>query len=697
MHEPKNLLDVYELYNEFIKATKDSKTAKNILSETQSAIMRFLLSGLGYEKKPSGRKMTRAEVEAAKEFMKTQKMNQLLNAHKALQKGFEKLKASTASQNTYRGRFEQLLAWSQEQFWWPGDVPSGSRRRNQYCPRIRKGNGKVSSNRLTERRSQYSTYKLQPKEISESLQAELKKFYRFLTEPEWPSRLSKPITDSSATIYLEEVHLLLGWFYHEQNIPLELLSLNLLIPKITDEELEDLSEVQQKELWSQNKLAVETWICNYFKFLRESMKAFSPRTKKFKMNTLSALAKFQYYEEVVNINDYANIPVIKVVNKYSCAVRKEIKEWERQKRYVVNPEKKWPEVIEGKTVLTTVRHQILEPLRLECRFKYDNWHIRENLTIAMSLQRYLVWSFLADMPARRQEEYRSTRIALCCPIERPADVPSDGLYHPLPPAEVRSKRYDGSLEDNYLYKTYVYKNCNYPDGAWVLNIQDYKTLKTYGPQPIVIPNRRFADGSCLYDHIERYLYGWWMPGVGTHQLLYDWWSTHLKGQRGQWVTAGRASFNCGDACYIRNRTQSDFWSWGYFFVKPIVGLPYSSSNFKDLVTVAAHRLTGKRLTPHTMRYIWATWAYQVGLTDQQRESLAYAMGHDVKTLLEMYEQCTPDEKRRPIEEAIDELLFNTLELEKSKPSSTTDLEKLASELLQLPEADFQQMVLLLNQ
>jgi hypothetical protein len=325
MNEPKNLLDMYSLYSEYIKTTKDSKTAKNILNETQSAIMRFLLSGLGYKKKPNGRKMTSAEVENAKEFMKTQKVNQLLNALEALQKGFEEFNASTASQNTYRGRFEQLLAWSQEQFWWPGDMPSGSRRRTQYCPRIRKGNGRINMNRLTERRSQHSTYKLKPKEISESLQAELKQFYRFLTEPEWPSRLSKPITDSSAAIYLKEVSLMLGWFYHEQNLPLELLSLNLLIPKITDEELEDLSEVQQKELWSQKKLAVETWICNYFKFLRESMKAFSPRTKKFKMNTLSALAKFQYYEEVVNINDYANIPVIKVVNKYSSLVVRKLK------------------------------------------------------------------------------------------------------------------------------------------------------------------------------------------------------------------------------------------------------------------------------------------------------------------------------------------------------------------------------------
>lgn len=62
-----------------------------------------------------------------------------------------------------------------------------------------------------------------------------------------------------------------------------------------------------------------------------------------------------------------------------------------------------------------------------------------------------------------------------------------------------------------------------------------------------------------------------------------------------------------------------------------------------------------------MRYVWATWGFQVGLSDAQLRSLAYAMGSTVETLRKMYERSTPKEKRHPIEEAIDQLLFTTLE------------------------------------
>jgi hypothetical protein len=50
--------------------------------------------------------------------------------------------------------------------------------------------------------------------------------------------------------------------------------------------------------------------------------------------------------------------------------------------------------------------------------------------IARSHLYYLKWSLMADRPARRQQEYRTLRIALTCPVKRPSDVPSDGLYHP---------------------------------------------------------------------------------------------------------------------------------------------------------------------------------------------------------------------------------------------------------------------------
>jgi hypothetical protein len=657
--------------------------------------MRFLLVGLGYQEKPKGRKMTSSEVQAAREFMKTLQVSQLLKAREAIEKGFEQLGASKTSQNTYRGRLEQLLAWGEQQFWWPQQQYSGSKRQ-EYCPTMRKGNGSIKTSPLTERRSKHPAYQLKPQEISSTLEAQLKEFYEFLTEPEWPSRLIKFISDSSAQTYLKHIRLMLGWFHRYENIPLEQLSLNLLIPKITDKELEDLSEAQKQELWSEKKLAVDTWIGKYFQFLRESLNSFSPGTKKFKTNALTALAKFMYNEEVVQVSDYANIPVIKAVNKHSRLVRKEIKQWKRHKRYVVSPDKKWPNVIEGKTALAAVRLQILEPLRLECRFKYDNWHVREGSAIALSLQRYLAWSFLADMPARRQEEYRSLKISLCCPLERPTDVPPNGVYHPLPPEEVHLRHHDGSLADNYLHKTYAYKNSNYPNGVWVLDIQHYKTWKTYGPQSIVIPNRCFSDGTCLYDHIERYLYGWWKPGVSENSFVYDWWHQQLHGQPGQWSTAGRAEFSPGDACCIGNQEQVGLWSWGYFFVKPQVGLSYNSSNFKELVVAGAHRLTGKRLTPHILRCIWATWAYQVGLSDHQRESLAYAMGHDVKTMKELYEQCTPDEKRRPIEEAIDALLFSTPQPLSQVADSTDELERLVLELQKLSPAELQQMKQLLS-
>jgi hypothetical protein len=193
MNEPKDLLDVYELYAGHVNATQASQKAKNILNETQSAIMRFLLVGLGYQEKPKGRKMTSLEVQAAREFMKTLQVSQLLKAREAIEKGFEQLGASKTSQNTYRGRLEQLLTWGEQQFWWTQQQYSGSKRR-EYCPTMRKGNGSIKTSPLTERRSKHPAYQLKPQEISSTLEAQLKEFYEFLTEPEWPSRLIKFIS-----------------------------------------------------------------------------------------------------------------------------------------------------------------------------------------------------------------------------------------------------------------------------------------------------------------------------------------------------------------------------------------------------------------------------------------------------------------------------------------------------------------------
>ena len=201
----------------------------------------------------------------------------------------------------------------------------------------------------------------------------------------------------------------------------------------------------------------------------------------------------------------------------------------------------------------------------------------------------------------------------------------------------------------------------------------------------MIKNRRFADGNCLYDYLERYLYGWWLPDPEGDLLIYSWYDPALIGPRGQWVTSGRAAFQPQKFPCVIPQNSSDDWSWGYFFVMPQTGQHYEDSGFKDFFSKTAHKVVGQRITPHILRDMWATWAYQVGLTDAQRNSLAYAMGMDIKTLEDIYEHCSPDEKRRPIEEVIDRVLFGDLETEYQH--STYYLKKLAEELSKLPETE----------
>jgi len=487
---------------------------------------------------------------------------------------------------------------------------------------------------------------------------------------------------------------MLGWFHSYQTPPIKLeqLSLSQLLPLVTRDDLEDLTTREQEKLWKQHKQTFETWLFRYFSFLRDSLYSKSPQTRRSKLDALLALAKFLYTDEVEQKGDYDQIPLIKLLNTHLEKVRKEIAEWTKNRQSVSDFDKKWPDTQQGETALAVVRAKIVEPMRIECRPRTSRGLFRSGFKIAQSHQYYLKWSFLADLPARRQQEYRTARIALSCPITRPEGVPQNGLCHPLPPLEAREKRRDGTIKDNYVYKTYVHKKKHYPEGVWVLDVQRYKTYKSYGTQSIVIPNRQFADGSCFYDYLERYLYGWFLPAGYRNSRIYNWWQPELIGCRGRWVTSGRAEFNPGDACCLPAGNNAAIWSWGYLLVAPKIGTLADESGFAGSFDTTSHRLIGKRITPHTMRSIWATWAYQVQLNDAQFRSLAYAMGHKVETLRQMYERCTPEEKRRPIEEAISELLFEPSPVPEPQVEASPRWENLLQQLQQLSPTEREQFM-----
>ncbi len=297
------------------------------------------------------------------------------------------------------------------------------------------------------------------------------------------------------------------------------------------------------------------------------------------------------------------------------------------------------------------------------------------------------------IPARRQEEHRTLKLPLTCPINRPADLPPDGWVLPLPPDSQRERDAKGVVMDNFLYRTYSHNGKDYPDGIYVLDIQNYKTRSIYGPQLISLPNYQFADGSYFYSHLEHFLLGQWVPG--GKQEVYDWWEPQFRGGAGRWATSGRMEFQPQDYCIQSSNEQTKTYVWGHVFIRPRTGNPFDASDYSYAFETPAYRLIKKRTSPHTMRYIWATWGFQAGLSDRELEALAYSMGHTLKALKDFYERCTPEEKRRPVEQAIQRILSREPVKDPEK-SRVVDLKTLVQSAQQLSVEDRRQLIIALQ-
>jgi len=231
-----------------------------------------------------------------------------------------------------------------------------------------------------------------------------------------------------------------------------------------------------------------------------------------KLTALQRVGYYLYRHQVRRNQDYKTIPILNALEEKIKEVGQVKKKWDKTRTYVANQTGKWIDPVEGETVLTTLRRELLEPMRISCRPRRKNGVFCEPDVIARDLLHYLKWAFILDLPPRRQKAYRTTEIALTCPIQKPADVPTDSCYFPLPPPEERKKNIDGTLADNYLYKVYSDEGVLYPAGLWILELRSYKTDDTYGVYTMKIPERTFEDGTTFYNHLEHYLCGWWIAG-----------------------------------------------------------------------------------------------------------------------------------------------------------------------------------------
>ncbi|MBD2078370.1 hypothetical protein [Leptolyngbya sp. FACHB-17] len=653
------LLKIYRLYLAFIQATNSKQKAQRILNEFQSVLLRVIVPQLGFERANPQKKMTAPETAAAVQFLDTLPVHSIFQFREALQQGFELLESPASSQNTYGARAEKFLAWAEQQDWYPN--ARRERIKDQCCPPIIRRQGSAHNLRLSQRTGKYRKYALKLKDMPAQLRRECEDLIAFMTAPHYPGRTIQPLAPSSAETYLKEIERWLGYLLHHADplVPLEDLSLSSLIPYRSATELEELSPKQQSQVWKEARNKLEALICHHFQFLIDFSESHSPSTRANRLTTLIMVLKRLYCQEVETEKEYRNHPLYKLLERYLSDALEQKREWQNNRNRTSDETKKFPEPAPGQTLLDAVLKQILEPLHLECRPR-DQWgQFRVPTGIASSQQHFLQWALMSLFPARRQEEHRTLKLALSCLIDRPADLPPDGWILPLPPNSERERDSKGVVKDNFLYRTYSYNGEYYPDGVYVLDIQNYKTRSTYGSQSIpLLSQYRFADGSSFSPHLDHFLLGQWVPG-GT-QGTYDWWEPQFRGGTGRWATSGRMAFKPRDHYSQSSDDQTKTYMWGYVFIRPRSGTPFDASTYSYAFEVPAYRLIKKRTSPHTMRYIWATWGFQVGLSDRELEALAYSMGHTLKSLKDFYERCTPEEKRRPVEQAIQRVLSREL-------------------------------------
>lgn len=711
MVQRSNVCDLITQYKEYLEATKPTNQIKHLYNHIDTGFLRFVAHGMGFQCEGSLKKRTKRDTERARKFFQQQPLERLVEVEDALYRGLDSLNAPQASRNTYGAAVKGCLEWARAEGFYPGSPKDELE--NQCAPPMLTGRGGVEALRLTARLGQLPEYAVKEEQLTPKLLAEEEAFRAYYSGNCRPRNVVNFLEATSIDFYITIFRQCLGFIHHVlyPNGPIELLSLERLIPSVSKSELQHLTHDDSEALWDSVIAYLDHWVLAYKSYMGKECSSFSPHTWGGKEAALLALAKFQCQHLVRRRKDFSQIPLICHIRDQLGATEVERELWRQTRKSVSNQLDKWPDPVPGETALETLCKNVTDVLRLEARPRNCRLQIRSGTAIATSIFLFLLWYFFTKRPPTRQSNYRETKIALTCPRQRPVSVPPHGLY--LPPLAVayRDKLRDGQVGDNCLYRVYQHEGKDYPEGVYVLEFNQYKTKKYYGNQTFVLTNCQFPDGTTLYDHMDWLLFGRWLQTKSTKASLYRGEQSEFQGKRMLLITRGRMEFNPQD--YHQPLSEEDrqplphekqplpmdrgaHYLWGYWWVQPRAGHKFGASQLTRTFEAPAHRLIGKRPTLHTLRYIWATWAFLKELTMPQMESLAYMMGTSVTMLQKMYDRRPHQEKTLPIEKAIEEILIRDLESVSGAAQEYT-LNEVFAIAKRLNAADRQQLMLQLFQ
>lgn len=387
---PETVYDVYQPYCEYLKSTQ-IPSKQDITAGIRTALIRYTLSKWGFPL-PTRKKLTQEDVNAGLDFMKQVPISELKNAIEYQSEVFISLGVlASASARNYRMHLKKMLSWCSSQSWWKIAAKTDAAK---YCPPIRQKRGRVGDHfRVTDKKLTSScpnyAYGLKEHEISDVLKQEFENFLNFQTAIVGNrKRQDAPLRKRSAIAHVNNSKRLLGWLFRYQDIPLNQLSLKILVPDSC------LSENGQRDEEAIDYIM--DFVDEHLQWLRETRGA-SPNTELKVVESLVAVAKYLYHkesksqsrEQVANKRvGYKDIPIIEELRQLECEIMARVNVTPR----CADESKKWLDWLTFKACV----QRLLE----ECAPKDKYGKQRSLRAIGQSHQVALICMLLSAFPDR---------------------------------------------------------------------------------------------------------------------------------------------------------------------------------------------------------------------------------------------------------------------------------------------------------
>jgi hypothetical protein len=466
--------NAFELFDNYKSYYQKNEIPVSLVSKTQMALIRCVVPALGGPR-PKGKRSTQDELKAAMSFLQSVSLEQILNVVESVRTFMEEENLPKTRQREHWTYLKKLINWATEQEYITKqlnvvDSPSENSSFSKGEIRV-KGKDLNLSNEQTA--PKYALGYHFGDYITFALHSQLEDYRKFLIE----ERGHCDSSQSTVAENLRKTNLLLGWLHRQKNVPLDDLSLELIVPLLKTKpnraECKDCNGVFNKKAYLDAKRKLEEQarrrreetISLVKNFLDEHSKVMATRIND--LATIINIAKFIYKNET-NTKVARNFEDIEIIELLREVRRNEVNNFKRVRISRATNNFSWDKVLkvlfcakqEADTEFSYTNKTLNKLRKKDGVFpSYKAKFKRSEYTIARNLQTFLVIAFVVLLTPDRQQLLQE----ICIGVNLRKGIITKGKF--VPQEDIKKENYNSSKVMWYQY-TGDYKIIDFNEDFW---------------------------------------------------------------------------------------------------------------------------------------------------------------------------------------------------------------------------------------